>query len=98
MSTVRPTMTYLVVSTLVMISLSVAISKIGKKERKGVGYGFIVTALVITVVSMMYNFWTYAKETGAGGYMKNQASAMYSKIQAKVGAPVTNVGTTAVVS
>lgn len=90
----RPTLIFVVVSVAVMIANSIAINKIPKKERSGLGFGVIVMSLVISILAMMYNFWLYAKETGMANSAKAQGAAMFSKFQAKVGAVpgTTNVG------
>ncbi len=90
----RPTLMFTIIAALTMIVISVAINKIPKKERTGAGFGVIVMGLIVSIVSMMYNFWLYAKETGMANSAKAQAGALYNKMQAKTfGAPgVTNVG------
>lgn len=93
----RPTLIFVVVSTAVMIASSIAISKIPKNQRKGFTFGLVVLQLVLAIVSMMYNFWLYAKETGMANSAKAQGAALFSKMQAKIsggGAPAgaTNVG------
>ena len=81
-----------------MIILSVAINKMPKKERKGVGFGIVVMGLISSILAMMYNFWIYAKETGIAAAAKAQGEALFTKQQAKVYAPITNVGTGSVAS
>jgi lysophospholipid acyltransferase (LPLAT)-like uncharacterized protein len=94
---VRPTLMFTIIAALTMIVISVSINKIPKKERKGAGFGVIIMGLIVSIVSMMYNFWLYAKETGMANSAKAQAGALYSKMQTKTfGAPQvagsTNVG------
>jgi len=98
----RPTLMFTVIAAVYMIMLSVAINKMPKKERKGLGFGFVVLGLITSIIGMMYNFWIYAKETGIAAAARSQGETLFSKMQAKIsggGAPpgATNVGASGVV-
>lgn len=98
----RPTLMFTVIGLAYMIMLSVAINKMPKKERKGLGFGVVVMGLILSIIGMMYNFWIYAKETGIAAAAKSQGETLFTKMQAKIsggGAPPgsTNVGAAPVV-
>lgn len=82
---VRPTLLFTIMSTVVMIVNSIAINKIPKKERKGFGFAVVVLTLVVALISMMYNFWLYAKETGIANKTKAEGATLFAKFQQKTG-------------
>lgn len=98
-SAARPTIMFGLISLAFMSLLAVSISKMPKKERKGLGYGFIVLGLISTIVSALYNLWIYAKETGMANAAKSRfnawkaARAVPAAVPAVVAAPMaaTNV-------
>lgn len=71
----RPTLMFGLVSLTFMVLLSISISKMPKKERKGVGYGIVVLGLIATILSALYNLWIYAKETGMANAAKARVNA-----------------------
>ena len=87
----RPTLMFTLIALSFMIILSVAISKMPKKERKGAGFGIVVMGLITSIVAMMYNFWIYAKETGIAAAAKAQGQTLFTKMQAKISGGGTNV-------
>ena len=83
----RPTLMYGVISLTFMVLLSVSISKMPKKERKGAGYGIVVLGLISTILATLYNLWIYAKETG----LANAAKARLNAYRAPAAQPVMTV-------
>ncbi len=92
----RPTMMYLGISVVVMIGFSLAIANTCEKNRKGGKYGMVVTGLIISIISVLYNGYLIALEKGAKQFINAQRAKFGAAMQAKVIAPVTNVGTAAV--
>jgi len=71
----RPTLMYGVLSLTFMVLLSISISKIAKKERKGLGYGIVVLGLISSIFAALFNLWIYAKETGMANAAKAKVNA-----------------------
>lgn len=100
----RATLLFVILSTLVWIINVIAVTKIPKKERKGLGFGAIVISIIVGILSMMYNFWIYARETGIAALAKSQGQTLAARFQQKisgggpavVAAGATNVGQMAV--
>lgn len=85
---VRPTLMFGLISLAGMSLLAVSISKMPKKERKGVGYAGVVIGLVATILSALYNLWLYAKETGMANAAKGRLNAWKAARAAPVAAAV----------
>jgi hypothetical protein len=83
----RPTLMFTIISASFMIIISLSINKIPKNERKGAGFGLIVIGLMSTILSMMYNFWIYARETGIANAAKRQGQSLYASMQTKLVPP-----------
>jgi uncharacterized membrane protein YkvI len=92
----RPTMMYLGVSLVIMSGFSIAISNTCKQNRKGGKYGMVVTGLIISIISVLYNGYLIAMEKGARQFINAQRAKFGAAAVAKVSAPITNVGTGAV--
>jgi hypothetical protein len=88
----RPTFIFIVLSVGVMITTSLAVNMIPSKKRKGASFGMIIMGLILSIVSILYNFWLYAKETGMNNAVKQRGAAILSSFQAKMPAGATNIG------
>ena len=92
----RPTKFFLAVSIAAMAAYAAAVALVPKKDRKGFSYGMVVTGLIVSILSVMYNGVTLGKQMGAAQYLSAMRNKMGAAAVAKVGGPVTNVGTVAV--
>jgi hypothetical protein len=94
----RPTKMFLAFSIAVMVGYAAAVALVPKKDRKGFSFGIVVTGLIVSIIAVMYNGVLLGKQMGAAQYLAAMRNKMGAAAVAKVGGPITNVGTGAVAS
>lgn len=92
----RATKLFLTISIAVMITTAIAVSMIPSKERKGFKYAIVAIGLTFSVLAVAYNAVLLGKQMGAAQYLAAMRNKMGAAAVAKVGGPITNVGTGAV--
>lgn len=92
----RPTKMFLAVSVAAMAAYAAAVAIVPKKDRKGFSYGMVVTGLIVSILSVIYNGVLLGKQMGAGEFLAAMKAKAGAAAMSKVAAPVTNVGTVAV--
>ena len=97
---IRPTLLFIAIAAVMIITHSIAVSKVPSTERKGAGFGLIAFGLFGSCALFIFNLWVYGKETGAAKTFANQGLA---KVKSMFGggaagaAGMTNVGAPAAV-
>jgi hypothetical protein len=92
----RATKMFLAVSLAAMIAYAAAVALVPKKDRKGFSWGVVLMGLIVSVLSVVYNGVLLGKQMGAAQFLAAMKNKMGAASIAKVGAPITNVGTGAV--
>ena len=92
----RWTKLFIFISIAAMAGYAAAVALVPKKDRKGFSYGMVVTGLIMSIISIIYNGILLGKEWGWAQGLRAMGNSAAAASMAKVAGPITNVGTGAV--